>query len=237
MTESPSPARLARFGVFDLEPRTGELRKRGIRVHLQEHPFQVLAMLVERAGDLVTREDLKRRLWSDSVFVDFEQGLNNAIAKIRMALGDSAGSPRFVETLERRGYRFIASVEWAPEGHQAAPARPGTPSHPTATVVRLVMDGKVIAFADGAHTVGRDPDAALWIDSALISRQHARIVVREGSVTIEDLGSRNGTFVNGERRTAAGPLNDGDEIRLGSISLSVRISSGTTRTMPADGLQ
>ena len=237
MTESPSRARIARFGVFELDSRTGELRKRGIRVHLQEQPFQVLAMLVERAGDLVTRDELKQRLWSDSVFVDFEQGLNNAVAKIRTALGDSAESPRFVETLERRGYRFIASVEWAPEGHQAAPVRPGTSSHPTATVVRLVMDGKAIALAEGVHTVGRDPGAALWIDSALISRQHARIVVREGSVTIEDLGSRNGTFVNGERRTAAGPLNEGDEIRLGSLSLSVRISSGTTRTIPADGLQ
>ena len=170
------------------------------------------------------------------VHVDFEQGLNNAVAKIRAALGDSAGSPRFVETLERRGYRFIASVEWVTEGHQTAPAPPGTPSHPATTVVRVVMDGKAIALAEGVHTVGRDPGAALWIDSAHISRQHARIVVRDGCVTIEDLGSRNGTFVNGGRLTTAGPLNDGDELRLGSISLSVRISSGTTRTMPADGM-
>ena len=236
MTESPSPARLARFGVFDLDPRTGELRKRGVRVHLQEQPFQVLAMLVERAGDLVTRDELKQRLWSDSVFVDFEQGLNNAIAKIRMAMGDSAGSPRFVETLERRGYRFIASVEWVTEGHQTAPARPGPPTRPAATVVRLVTDAKTVALTEGTHIIGRQPTASLWIDSALISRQHARIVVRDGCVTIEDLGSRNGTFVNGERRTAAGPLNDGDEIRLGGFVVSVRISSGTTRTMPADRL-
>ena len=236
MTEPASPARLARFGVFELDSRTGELRKRGTRVHLQEQPFQVLAMLVERAGDLVTRDELKQRLWSGSVYVDFEQGLNNAVAKIRMALGDSAESPRFVETLERRGYRFIAGVEWVTGGHQSALARPGTPSLAAATVVRLVMDGKAIALAEGSHTVGRDPAAALWIDSALVSRRHARIVVLDGHVTIEDLGSRNGTFVNGERLTSAGPLKDGDEIRLGSISLSVRISSGGTRTMPAGAL-
>jgi DNA-binding winged helix-turn-helix (wHTH) protein len=233
VTEPAPPARLARFGVFDLDTRTGELRKRGTRIHLQDHPFRVLAMLLERAGDLVTRDELIRRVWSDSVFVDFEQGLNNAIAKIRMALGDSAESPRFVETLGRRGYRFIASVEWVTRGHQTALARPGTPPHPAATAVRLVMDGRAIALAEGSHTIGRDPAAALWVDSALISRQHARIVVREGRVTIEDLGSRNGTFVNGERRTTAGPLNDGDEIRLGSVPVSVRISSGMTGTMPA----
>ena len=236
VTLSSSPVRTVRFGVFELDSRTGELRKRGTRIHLQDHPLQILAMLLERAGDLVTRDELIRQVWSDSVFVDFEQGLNNAIAKIRMALGDSAESPRFVETLDRRGYRFIAAVEWVTGGHQTALARPGTPSHPAATVVRLVMDGRAIALAEGSHTVGRDPAAALWIDSALVSRRHARIVVLDGHVTIEDLGSRNGTFVNGERRTAAGPLKDGDEIRLGSISLSVRISSGGTRTMPAGAL-
>jgi len=234
VTVPPLPARIARFGVFDLDPRTGELRKRGIRVHLQEQPFQVLAMLVERAGDLVTRDELKQRLWSDAVFVDFEQGLNNAVAKIRMALGDSAGSPRFVETLERRGYRFIASVEWATAGPQTVLGQPESPGRPAATLVRLVTDAKAVAFAEGTHTVGRDPGASLWIDSALISRQHALIVVRDGYVTIEDLGSRNGTFVNGEQLTAACPIKDRDEICLGSVPLSVRISSGTTQTAPAD---
>ena len=87
VTLSSSPVRIVRFGVFELDSRTGELRKRGTRIHLQDHPFQILAMLLERAGDLVTRDELIRQVWSDSVFVDFEQGLNNAIAKIRMALG------------------------------------------------------------------------------------------------------------------------------------------------------
>jgi TolB-like protein/DNA-binding winged helix-turn-helix (wHTH) protein/Tfp pilus assembly protein PilF len=99
-----------RFGVFELDLRTGELRKRGLRIRLQEQPFQVLAMLLEQPRELVTREDLRQRLWTADTFVDFDHGLNKAINKIRGALGDSAASPRFIETVARRGYRFIADV-------------------------------------------------------------------------------------------------------------------------------
>src|SRR5580704_14715435 len=99
-----------RFGVFELDLRTGELRKRGMRIRLQEQPFQVLAMLLERPRELVTREELRQRLWTADTFVDFDHGLNKAINKIRGALGDSAASPRFIETVARRGYRFIADV-------------------------------------------------------------------------------------------------------------------------------
>ncbi len=99
-----------RFGVFELDLRTGELRKRGLRIRLQEQPFQVLAMLLERPRELVTREELRQRLWTADTFVDFDHGLNKAINKIRGALGDSAASPRFIETVARRCYRFIADV-------------------------------------------------------------------------------------------------------------------------------
>jgi TolB-like protein/DNA-binding winged helix-turn-helix (wHTH) protein/Tfp pilus assembly protein PilF len=100
-----------RFGVFELDLRAGELRKHGLRVRLQEQPFQVLAMLVEHAGEVVTREELQKKLWAADTFVDFDHGLNKAINKIRDALGDSAESPRFVETVTRRGYRFLADVK------------------------------------------------------------------------------------------------------------------------------
>src|ERR1700729_1219462 len=100
-----------RFGVFELDLRAGELRKHGLRVRLQEQPFQVLAMLVEHPGEVVTREELQKRLWPADTFVDFDHGLNKAINKIREALGDSAESPRFVETVSRRGYRFLAEVK------------------------------------------------------------------------------------------------------------------------------
>jgi TolB-like protein/DNA-binding winged helix-turn-helix (wHTH) protein/Flp pilus assembly protein TadD len=98
------------FGVFELDLRAGELRKHGLRVRLQEQPFQVLAMLLERHGQVVTREELQRKLWPDDTFVDFDHGLNKAISKIREALSDSAESPRFVETVARRGYRFLSDV-------------------------------------------------------------------------------------------------------------------------------
>src|SRR5712692_4067554 len=108
-----------RFGVFELDPRAGELRKHGLRVRLQEQPFQILAMLLEHPGEVVTREELQKKLWPADTFVDFDHGLNKAISKIREALRDSAESPRFVETVARRGYRFLAEVKVA----DAAPVR------------------------------------------------------------------------------------------------------------------
>jgi TolB-like protein/DNA-binding winged helix-turn-helix (wHTH) protein/Flp pilus assembly protein TadD len=122
------------FGVFEVDLRAGELRKRGLRVRLQEQPFQVLAMLLDHAGQVVSREELQKKLWPAETFVDFDHGLNKAINKIREALGDSAESPRFVETVARRGYRFLAdvraadavpvrSLEPAPQPHPAADAR------------------------------------------------------------------------------------------------------------------
>src|SRR5579862_5568651 len=103
-----SPSRL-RFGVFEVDLRAGELTKRGLRVRLQEQPFRVLATLLERPGSVVTRDELRQKLWSQTV-VDFDHGINKAINKIREALGDSAENPRFVETVARRGYRFLAEV-------------------------------------------------------------------------------------------------------------------------------
>jgi TolB-like protein/DNA-binding winged helix-turn-helix (wHTH) protein/Flp pilus assembly protein TadD len=111
-----------RFGVFDVDVRAGELRKHGLRVRLQEQPFQILAMLLEHPGQVVTREELQKKLWPADTFVDFDHGLNKAVNKIRDALGDSAESPRFVETIARRGYRFLAEVK-------AADAAPGQSSH------------------------------------------------------------------------------------------------------------
>jgi Tol biopolymer transport system component/DNA-binding winged helix-turn-helix (wHTH) protein len=107
MAESPTNG-VIRFGIFEVDIRAGELRRKGVKVRLQEQPFQVLAMLLERPGELVTREELRSRLWPADTFVDFDHGLNAAVKRLRDALGDSADSPRFVETLARRGYRFLA---------------------------------------------------------------------------------------------------------------------------------
>src|SRR5438105_15151964 len=106
-----SPQILFRFGVYEADANTGELRKSGVRLRLQEQPFQVLLMLLERPGELVTREEIRQRLWPADTFVDFDHSLNTVINKLRETLGDSASNPRFVETLARRGYRFIAPVQ------------------------------------------------------------------------------------------------------------------------------
>jgi Tol biopolymer transport system component/DNA-binding winged helix-turn-helix (wHTH) protein len=102
---------IVRFGIFEANLETGELRRNGARVKLQDQPFQLLALLLARPGEIVTREELRSRLWSDDTFVDFDHGLNAAIRRLRDALGDSADNPRFVETLSRRGYRFVAPVQ------------------------------------------------------------------------------------------------------------------------------
>lgn len=107
----PQPARRYRFGVFEADATVGELRRQGLRIKLNAQPFQVLVMLLERPGELLTREEISQLLWPDGTFVDYEHGVNSAVNRIREALGDTAGNPRYVETLARRGYRFVAPVE------------------------------------------------------------------------------------------------------------------------------
>jgi TolB-like protein/DNA-binding winged helix-turn-helix (wHTH) protein len=104
---------LLQFGAFEVDLRAGELRKNGLKVRLQEQPFQILAMLLARPGEVVTRDEVRQKLWPADTFVDFDHGLNNAVNRVREALGDSADSPRFIETVARRGYRFVASVNGA----------------------------------------------------------------------------------------------------------------------------
>jgi DNA-binding winged helix-turn-helix (wHTH) protein len=108
-----------RFGVFEVDAATGELRRQGLRVKLNTQPFQVLLMLLDRPGQLLTREEISRELWPDGTFVDYEHGVNSAINRIREAIGDTAASPRFLETLARRGYRFIAPVERVNSGEDS----------------------------------------------------------------------------------------------------------------------
>ena len=111
-------SRVVRFGVFEVDLQEAELRKSGIRLKLQEQPFQILTTLLERPGQTVTREELQRQLWPADTFVDFDHSLNSSIKKLREALGDDSENPRFIETLHRRGYRFIAPVD----GHGAPAA-------------------------------------------------------------------------------------------------------------------
>src|SRR5690349_17491384 len=126
MSAAEAAGRKVRFGVFELDSQTGELRKGGLRIRLQEQPFRVLVTLVERPGELVTREELRKKLWPEDTFVDFDQGLGTAIRKLREALGDTADNPRFIETLPRRGFRFIAPVHGNSAAAVAGPVAPST---------------------------------------------------------------------------------------------------------------
>src|SRR5260370_330989 len=110
----PAPPRI-RFGLFEVDTRSGELRRNGCKVDLQDQPFQALILLLERHGEMVTREELCKKLWPADTFVDFERGLNKAINKLREALRDDAEKPRYIETLPQHGYRFIAAVESEPQ--------------------------------------------------------------------------------------------------------------------------
>src|SRR6266576_3743209 len=123
MDDSVRSSRIIRFGIFEADLQTGELHRNGVKVAMQGQPFQVCTLLLEHAGELVTREELRQRIWPEDTFVDFEQALNTAIAKIRLALGDEADNPRFVETLPRRGYRFIGPVA-KPSSQAVAPFAP-----------------------------------------------------------------------------------------------------------------
>jgi cholera toxin transcriptional activator len=138
MAVPQNKAKVARFGVFELDLSAGELRKSGVKLRLQEQPFQVLALLLERAGEVVAREELQQKLWPSDTFVDFDHSLNTAINKVREALGDSASSPRYVETLARRGYRFIAPVQDVIPSGGSPEARPDNSNGAQVPVLRPV---------------------------------------------------------------------------------------------------
>ncbi|HEV8254577.1 MAG TPA: winged helix-turn-helix domain-containing protein, partial [Vicinamibacteria bacterium] len=134
-----------RFGVFEADLAAGELHRQGVKVRLSGQPFAVLAVLLERPGGVVTRDDLRQRLWPADTYVDFDHGLNAAVNKLREALGDSAGTPRYIETLPRKGYRFIAPVQ--ANGDQGPVAIAAAPA-----AARPRWRGKHLAAAGGAAT-------------------------------------------------------------------------------------
>ncbi len=163
-----------RFGIFEVDINAREVRKRGVRVKLQQQPFEVLLLLLESAGEVVTRDTLQKKLWPSDTFVDFDRGLNKAINRIRETLGDLASTPRFIETLPRRGYRFIAPIDGRRIGHTGPSRRvvrssllppPNTCFLPNQFA--LSTDGTRLAF------VAADSNArqGLWIRDLLSRRR------------------------------------------------------------------
>ena len=150
MADSGPQRRLLRFEDFEVDLRSGELRKAGVKLKLTGQPFHVLAILLERPGEIVTRDELQKRLWPDT-FVDVERNLNTAINKIREVLGDSAESPRFIETLPRRGYRFVLPVEADGNSVQASEFQNERATKDTRTFTetgrRRVLSSILVSFA------------------------------------------------------------------------------------------
>jgi Tol biopolymer transport system component/DNA-binding winged helix-turn-helix (wHTH) protein len=140
-----------RFATFEIDPRAGELRKGGVKIKLHRQPFEVLAMLLERPGEVVTREELQQKLWASDTFVDFEHGLNKAINKLREALGDNAGSPRYIETLPRRGYRFVAPIQATVTVEEKKEARPPKTSRRKRWAVAFGLAGLCALLGAGFH--------------------------------------------------------------------------------------
>ena len=139
MAHSGDLSKIMRFGAFEVDLDAAEIRKQGLRLRIQEQPFQVLAALLEAPGEVVPREALVRRLWPDGTVVDFDRGLNAAVTRLRQVLNDSAETPRYVETVARRGYRFIAPVESGRRGgSRLLPVRP-VPVAPPSLRFRLLL--------------------------------------------------------------------------------------------------
>src|SRR5579871_4466810 len=156
MAEGSHDAIVRRFGVFEINLQSCELRKNGMRIRLSGQPFQVLAVLVERAGHVVTREELHSKLWQAETFVDFDHGLNNAVARIREVLDDSSSTPRYVETVPRRGYRFIAPFASVQPATDLQPAEPDTAAWTEAGEAKAASPSKLITpkrFAATRRTV------------------------------------------------------------------------------------
>ena len=175
MKPSRRSPRNVRFGVYEVDLEGGELRKHGLKLKLSEQPFQILALLLAKPGEIVSREELRERLWPSDTFVDFDHGLNNAVMRLREVLGDSSEHPRFIETLPRRGYRFIAKVEKI-----AAPEKPKAPepvvAQPVAIPAPATSDSRKMAVVSVPEPDAKSKQS--FHDTSLVSRRtHTRYAI------------------------------------------------------------
>jgi len=209
------------FGPFVLDSDTRQLLRDGSEVALSPKAFHMLLLLVDNRARAMSRDELQQQLWP-STFV-LESNLAGLIAEVRRALGDAADRPTFVRTMHRFGYRFVADVHQT----ERPPAANRLP-----VKCWVLWETRQVGLAEGDNLIGRGVDASVWIDAAGVSRHHARIVVRRGEATVEDLGSKNGTYVGAQRVTTPLRLANGDQIRVGSVVITFRIpeSAGATET-------
>jgi DNA-binding winged helix-turn-helix (wHTH) protein len=209
------------FGDCVFDPGTREVLRGGHAAALPQKAFSLLELLIARRPNAVSKEEIHEHLWPGTFVSD--ASVANLVADLRAALGDDARKPRAIRTVHRFGYAFRADAK-------EAEARP-TPTSGRVSC-RLLWEGREIHLRDGENVIGREPEAVVWIDDASVSRRHARIVVGSEGATLEDLGSKNGTRLQGERIRTVSPLKDRDVIQIGPASMVVRVyrTAGTTET-------
>lgn len=201
-----------RFGDFTLDLDSRRLLRQGADRHLSPKGFELLRFLIERRPKALSKQEIHEHLWP-SVYVS-EATLSSLVAEVRGALNETAVREGFIRTVHRFGYAFqgeAADVNPAPSPRLDARIR-----------CWIVWESGQVGLKDGEHLIGRDGDVAVWLDSPTVSRHHARIQVSGDGTTIEDLRSKNGTFLRGERLTGPAPLADGDEITIGSVPVKFR---------------
>jgi len=203
--------------LFDSERRV--LSRAAQEVHLTPKAFRLLELLIEKRPNPISKGELMSTLWPDAVVA--EGSLSNLVAEVRDALGDSARGARYLRTFHRYGYAFCGDAVKAPSFDMPlrvhATCRLETPSGP-------------VLLHEGDNTIGREEGCEVWVDSTTVSRRHARIRLTDGRATIEDLGSKNGTFVRGAKIAAPAELADGDTLEVGSVRLLFRTSASSKTT-------
>ena len=211
-----------RFGDLTVNVDTRQLLRGDEVVALSPKAFQLVTLLVEKRPRAISKTELAEALWPNTYVA--ETNLASLIAEIRHAIRDSAQNPQFIRTIHRFGYAFSGTAveEGDPPSQQNRSAGLGC---------WLICDNKQIHLSEGENVIGREPEAAVWLDFATVSRRHARVVITGQAASVEDLGSKNGTFLRDGRITAATRIVDGDEIRIGSVRVRFRMPSAAGSTV------
>ena len=202
---------MLRFGDCRLDFGTRQLFRRDREVHLSPKAFEMLRALIERRPAAIPKDELFGLIWPDTFVSD--SNLARIVSELRRAVGDAARGPQLLRTVHGFGYAFCGEV--SEEGRPA-------PSPPAAACCWVVLGGREIPLAEGAHLVGRDLEASVRLDWPTVSRRHARIDVNSGEASLQDLGSKNGTYLHGTRLTGVASLTDGDQVRFGSVEVVFR---------------
>lgn len=218
-----------RFSELTFDPDTRQLLRGREEIHLSPKAFELLKTLIDHRPRALSKNELHQQLWP-ATFVS-EANLASLIAEVREALGDIARQPRFIRTVHRFGYAFSGQTLEERATHVGTDSRVGHGPHPYSGPVAfcwLLKDGKRMPLVPGENVLGRESDGGgIRIESPTVSRRHARISVSKSSASLEDLDSKNGTYLRGESVTTAVALKDGDDIRIGAVVLRFRMASAS----------